>query len=60
MTSVVDVVEAAFVFLCILLSLLGVLVVVFFPLAFSFLCLSLLLLLCRYPCFMAVVEFQFL
>ena len=59
MTSVVDVVEAAFVFLCILLSLLGVLVVVFFPLAFSFLCLSLLLL-CCYPCFMAVVEFQFL
>ena len=58
MTSVVDVVEAAF-FLCILLSLLGVLVVVLFPLAFSFLCLSLLLL-CRYPCFMAVVEFQFL
>ena len=59
MTSVVDVVEAAFVFLCILLSLLGVLVVVFFPLAFSFLWLSLLLLYC-YPCFMAVVEFQFL
>ena len=58
MTSVVDVVEAAF-FLCILLSLLGVLVVVLFPLAFSFLWLSLLLL-CCHPCFMAVVEFQFL